>query len=411
MQKFLAATLSVLLGALLIASTANAQDVKLFPDKTKPIGIYQNSYALIIGNGDYDFQTDLPKVSADADIVSAALAQQGFQIDQIDHNLSGKALRERVQAFVDKYGYQEDARVVIWFAGHGVTINGEGYLLGKDAPVINLDVKTTLNATLRDFYGAAMPIRSFGTILREMRSHHVMLVLDSCFAATIFADTRSGATRARSIEMENPTREIITSGGVGQKVADDGKFAQLFAEAITGKARYEGKTADSNGDGYLSGTELGYFLSQAAETPVQKPQFGKLPSANAKSNDVAAGIDVGGYNFEQGELFFVMPGGVPTPKEDPDNDPNIVDEQIEWRDLAEGTQIAVGADPAPVYIHEPPSVGEKKYSLRSRENFPAVGAKVRFQVAKIGDKQWVRFEQDHIKHYVLDGDVAIVRPN
>lgn len=396
---------ALVLTAATLARPAMAQDENLFKPQST-VGLYSKSYALIIGNSDYDVQDDLPKVKQDVQVVGDALVAQGFEVEPIVTDANGAGLRDTIAKFVDKVGYEKDARVLIWIAGHGVTVNGEGYLLGTDAPAIKGDSDDSI---LRDFYGASMPLRSFGTILREMRSLHVMLVLDSCFAATIFSSTRSSVTRARELEMRNPTRQIITSGGPGQPVADDGKFARFFADAISGKATSKGKNADSNGDGYLSGTELGFYLAQQAETSLQKPQYGKLPSANTRLPDYAKGIDVGRSNFEEGEFFFMMP-------EAPEIEVAVAATQpvvtaVRWRDLAEGTRIVAGDDPVFVYAQTPPNVGERKFTIRSGESYPAAKVGVRFQSATIGDQKWLRFEQEKRLYYVLEQDVTIKRPN
>jgi hypothetical protein len=409
MKIISSAILASLLATVSVGAPVHAEDVKLFSEG-KQIGVYKNSYALIIGNSDYDNENDLPRAHADIDVVRKALLEQGFQDQDIEVYIdtTGGQLRSRIEEFVDKHGYEKDARILIWYAGHGATVNGEGYLLGKDVPVIDQRSKT-IDDDVRKFYKASFPLRTFGVVLRQMQAKHVMLVLDSCFAATIFDSTRSPSQRAREIEMANPTRQIITAGGTGQKVADDGKFAQAFADAITGKAVAGGKKADSNGDGYLTGTELGYYLSQAVETTLQKPQYGKLQSLASNSRDYVDGISIGSSNYELGEFFFKLPGNHDADEQDPHVVPKAP-VAVSWRELEENAHILVGADPAPVYTDEPPGIGDKRYSLRSREQFPQAGVTVKFEVATIQNQTWVRFREGDDVYYVRVGDVTIVRP-
>jgi hypothetical protein len=395
------------------ALPAAAQDVKLYADGNKLVGVYKHSYALVIGNHDYKPAVgDLPNVRSDVALVSGALRERGFETE-VYENLTGRQLDGVIEDFTDKHGYQDNTRILIWYAGHGVTVDGEGYVLGTDAPLLAED-SSSLDADLQEFYRAAMPLRKFGIILRQMRAKHVLLVLDSCFSATIFDNTRSASQslRLREVEMANPTRQIITSGSAGQKVLDDGHFARLFVDAVKGSAVYAGKSADQNGDNYLSGSELGFFLTQAAENLTQKPQFGKLTitATSASSREGTNDIKVGNDDFSKGEFFFVLPGM---------NAPSSVEvatrsteepAPVVWRALASGTRIAnLKPDPAPVFDGTPPAVGAKKFDLLEGQQYPPAMVEAVLEQATIGAESWVRFRRDDTWYYVREGDVEIIR--
>jgi hypothetical protein len=407
----------LLLTLAVCCSPAAAQDVKLYSNENKLVGVYERSYALVIGNHDYKREVgDLNKVRSDVELVSAALKERGFETEPY-LNLTGKQLDDVISDFVDKYGYQDNTRILIWYAGHGVTVDGEGYVLGIDAPQL-AEGSQSLNADLREFYKAAMPLRKFGILLRQIRAKHVLLVLDSCFSATIFDNTRAPgqSLRLRSVEMENPTRQIITSGSAGQKVLDDGHFARTFVDAINGRAVYGGKNADFNDDKYLSGSELGFFLTQAAENLTQKPQFGKLTinTTSANSREGNNDIKVGNDDFSKGEFFFVLPGGgVAEANTEEEVEPSSVKvvSPIVWRELASGTHIAnTRQDPAPVFDSTPPSVGEKRFDLVAGQLFPPANMTAVFEQATIGDMSWVRFKRDGTWYYVREADVEVIRP-
>ena len=395
---------------------AAAQDVKLYANDGKLVGAYEHSYALVIGNHDYKPEIgDLNSVDDDVKLVSDALRERGFETETYE-NLTGEQLDRIIDEFVDKYGYLDNTRILIWYAGHGVTVDGEGYVLGTDSPQL-AEGSPTLNADLRDFYQAAMPLRKFGITLRQMRAKHVMLVLDSCFSATIFDNTRGKdpiqSNLLRKVEMENPTRQIITSGSAGQKVLDDGHFARMFVDAINGRAVYGGKNADSNGDNYLSGTELSYFLAQAAENLTQKPQYGKLSihTTAATNREGSNDVKVGNDDFSKGEFFFILPGGVePALVEEVARGEQIV-EPVVWRSLASGTHIAnTKPDPAPVFDTTPPGVGEKRFDIVEGQQYPPANTSADIEQATIGDRSWVRFKQDDTWYYVREGDVEVIRP-
>src|SRR5262249_12396493 len=152
-------------------------------------------------------------------LVGDALQAIGFEVE-LHRNVTGQQLRQTIEEFVQNHGFEENSRILIWFGGHGATVDGEGYLLGVDINKLS-DKSEKLDQDLRDFYKASLPLRHFGITLRQMRSRHVLLVLDSFFAATIFDTTRSTAEQIRAVQMANPTRQIITAGSTGQKVLDD----------------------------------------------------------------------------------------------------------------------------------------------------------------------------------------------
>jgi hypothetical protein len=401
---------TAMLLALAGIGSAHAEDVKLYaPDNKKPVGVYEHSYALVIGNDDYTSEPDLEQVKRDVTLVSDALRAIGFEVEP-HRNVTGQQLRQVIDDFVQEHGFEENSRILIWFGGHGATVDGEGYLLGVDINKLS-EQSDKLNEDLRDFYKASLPLRQFGITLRQMRSRHVLLVLDSCFAATIFDTTRSIPEQLLAVEMANPTRQIITAGSTGQKVLDDGRFARLFVDAISGKASFHGNNADSNGDHYLSGSELGYFLSQAAENGTQKPQYGKL-TVNAGAYRVPDDIKVGNDNFDKGEFFFVLPGRpeVETAAEEPSVQPVSEVRPVVWSTLVAGTSLEAKDNPVSVFGAMPPAIGEPKGHLESGQRFPDAGTTATIEEASVAGEKWLRFQRGGDWLYLREADVNLVRP-
>ena len=101
----------------------------------KMAALYQRSYALVIGIDNYQ-DPAWPRLSNainDAKAVAKALEARGFEVTlKIDPTSS--SLKQAVDSFIFNEGHHENARLFIWFAGHGHTINGEGYLVPADAP-------------------------------------------------------------------------------------------------------------------------------------------------------------------------------------------------------------------------------------------------------------------------------------
>lgn len=399
----------------MIAAPAAAQDIKLYLKDGTEIGRYEKSYALVIGINDYRFHQSLNEAKNDARKIAAALDEEFEVVSYYEQPLTGQQIREVVEDFIQTYGYLENARVLIWFAGHGMTVDGEGYLLGTDAPILDKSSET-LDQDLKRFYDASMSVRLFGVYLRQMRTRHVMVVLDSCFAGTIFKNTRAPGSRELSSEMGQPTRQIITAGLAGEEVDDNGHFASMFIRAIGGEPGPQGQIADQNGDFYLTGTELGSFLYSTARTTKQTPQQGKL--RQEIGSDLLSSTDAfltEHANYERGEFFFVLPGrpepGLETVASAGQEQSVEPPQGVIWRELASGTRIAnVKPDPVPVFAGTPTSVGEKTFELSPGQQFPPADAAVVLEYATVAGEKWLRFERDETYHYVLEEDVEIFRP-
>gem|GEM_PF-1281160 len=244
------------------------------------VKLYDNSYALVIGNDDY--QAGWPKLSkavSDAKEIADELGKRGFEVT-FKKNLNSVGMQQALKEFFALKGADPEARLFLWYAGHGHTLKDEGFLVPIDAPP----------PTSPQFKLKAIHMRDFGGFMRLAESKHVFAVFDSCFSGTIF-QTRAGMVPAAVTRATTkPVRQFLTSGDADQEVSDDGTFRKLFLRAIRGEGR-----ADANGDGYLLGTELGLYLSGEVTNiteQTQTPRYGKLRDAD--------------YNL--GDFVFLLPG-------------------------------------------------------------------------------------------------------
>ncbi|MEO1789691.1 MAG: caspase family protein [Pseudomonadota bacterium] len=88
-----------------------------------------NRAALVIGNDLYDEVPDLQKAGNDARSVSAVLRDQGFTVTTVI-DAPRREMNRQISSFTA--GLQPGDTAVIFFAGHGVEIDGENYLLPTD---------------------------------------------------------------------------------------------------------------------------------------------------------------------------------------------------------------------------------------------------------------------------------------
>ncbi len=241
--------------------------------------LYGSSHALVIGIDDYD--NGWPRLSnavRDAEAVAAELETRGFEVTKL-LNPTGDSLRATLRNFLGLTGADPEARLFIWFAGHGYTEFGEGYLVPADAP----DPSDPL------FRITALHMGDVGSMVRIARSKHVFAVFDSCFAGTIFNASRARPPAVITRAVSQPVRQFLTSGDADQEVSDDGTFRSLFLKALKGD-----EDADANSDGYLTGTELSLYLEDRVinlSNDTQTPRSGKLRD----------------QRFDQGDFVFLLP--------------------------------------------------------------------------------------------------------
>jgi len=209
----------------------------------------------------------------DARTVAAALAAQGFAVTVL---LDGQATRKRIMEVLgdelpNKLGKED--RVLVYFAGHGVS-TGEGErALGYLVPVD----------------GDRNRLRSSGISMNELTawfedypSKHVLYVADACYSGLALSTRALGLSAQLSDYLarvtKKPVRMVMTAGGAGQEAHEwqgQGLFTRYFLSAITG-------AADADHDGIVTSDEIAaYVKPNVSQTALarfrteQNPQVGR----------------------------------------------------------------------------------------------------------------------------------------
>jgi len=253
----------VLACLLLLTFGAYAADRAVVRMPDTPDDMYSSSHALVIGVYDYSGGwPKLPGVRQDTDAVSMALSAQGFNVRR-SVNPTASEIKTAVDDFISRYAGDRRARILIYFAGHGHTLNGMGYVVGKDAKDPSKDVE--------GFRKGALSIDFFAEKAKTMDSRHGLFVFDSCFSGTVFKTLRS-IPDFKAEMLARPAKEFIASGTESQQVPDDSVFRKRFIDGMNGYA-------DANGDGLVTGSELGQFIQtevSGLSAGTQTPVYGKL---------------------------------------------------------------------------------------------------------------------------------------
>ena len=253
------------------------------------VALYEESHALVIGVSDYTGGWPrLRGVKKDVPLVKAALESQGFSVTVVmdpDRDGIDRAFRD----FIERYGDTANNRLLFYFAGHGHTMRlaygGDmGYLVGRDAPNPNVDK--------RGFKQAALSMQVIETYARNIEAKHALFMFDACFSGSVFDATRAIPAVIRE-KTGKPVRQFITSGTADQEVPDESIFRGQFVAALEGEG-------DLDGDGYITGAELGQFLETTVTNytnRAQTPQYGKLRDPL----------------LDKGDFVFALAGAAPSP--------------------------------------------------------------------------------------------------
>jgi Caspase domain len=259
------------------------------PDMTYPDTIgrdfefYGKSYALIIGESSYSNMTVLEQIPSEMRKLRSVLESQGFYVS-LHLDVKSDDFSNVVECFIASVGSDPTARVVVYYAGHGITRspgdNPIGYILPIDAPK---------SVTDPEFLLKAVRISKFLDWAEALEVKHALFIFDACFSGTIILarGEQIGALPPSgyvfSDNVNKPLREFLASGTAAQTVPAQSVFLQFLLQALLG----ERTEADSNRDGYLTGTELASFLEGIVPTrSKQTPVHGRLQKGEFDIGDI-----------------------------------------------------------------------------------------------------------------------------
>jgi hypothetical protein len=157
----------------------------------------------------------------------------------------------------------------------------------------------------------AIPMQQFETWSKQIVSRHVLFIFDSCFSGSVFS-LRAGSVVPPIIDYKiaNPVRQFISSGAANESVPDVSIFRRQLERAL------RDGDADTDRDGYVSGTELGSYLQSSVVnyTPLQHPQYGKIRDPDLDRGDFVFAV---GHN-----ALFTPPKAPPSVLRPLPNEPN-----------------------------------------------------------------------------------------
>lgn len=252
---------------LLVALTMLAQAGTAFADRRA---------ALVIGNFEYQFVPKLINAQNDARAIAALLREEKFEVDE-HHNVGNAELRRVIRSFFTK---TRDADIaVVFFAGHGIEVDGTNYLIPVDARL-----RTDL-----DVADEAVSLDRIMQVLEPARRLR-LVILDACRDNPFLTSMkRTTTTRAvtRGLAKVEPSKPdtLIAFAAKAGSVAEDGKgdhspFTQALLKHIAepgldirlalGRVRDEViASTQSSQEPFVYGSLGGSVISLSAKSPAQ----------------------------------------------------------------------------------------------------------------------------------------------
>ena len=250
----------------------------------------RHGHALLIGTWAYNDPRwpRLDDVSQQLQQLKAALTAN-FDDVQVLANLTFDELETGLRHFLRFEGNDSNARLFIYYAGHGYTEidlrrnEYRGYITASDTPYVDGESGSGFDAARLK----AISMEEVRGMVIDVNALQVLFIFDSCFSGTIFAARSASASRgqltkddvARLVAL--PVREFITAGDVQQRIPAHSPLPQLIANALEGDA-------DPYGLGVITGEQLQQYLFAKTRSIGISPREGKLP---------------GGF-FDRGEFLF-----------------------------------------------------------------------------------------------------------
>jgi uncharacterized caspase-like protein len=183
----------------------------------------QNRYALVIGNSGYSNVPALKNPVNDAKDIAAALKKLGYQVD-LKTDIGYYQMLDAVDAYAARLSGQKDSEGFFWFAGHGVQIRDENFLLPVDV---------TISSESR-VKGSSYSLNSLLSSLQDAGNKANVVILDACRNNPLPASSRSTA-RGLAVVSDVPADLFVMFSTAPGDVAEDGKSGKKnspFAEAF-----------------------------------------------------------------------------------------------------------------------------------------------------------------------------------
>ena len=184
--------------------------------------------ALVIGNNRYTTVPSLDNATTDADSFAEALASFGFQVSH-HKDLKERDFKKVLREFNAQLRGGDE--VVFFYAGHGVQLDGQNFLLPTD-------VGSSTAEQVRD---ESIPLQRVLDDFNRQKARFTLAVVDACRDNPFAGRTRSSISRGLAPTSVATGQIIIFSAGAGQQALDrlgdndkdpNGLFTRVFLKKV-----------------------------------------------------------------------------------------------------------------------------------------------------------------------------------
>lgn len=189
----------------------------------------QDRFALVIGNSQYKNVSPLTNPGRDATAVSALLKDAGFEVTAAT-DLDKTSMSRAIRFFTNQIsGKPENTVALIYYAGHGLQVDGENFLIPVDATV----------SREADVPLETMRLADLMSMLDTVRSKTRIVILDAC-RDNPFADIAKAAPRGLAL-VNAPAGTLVAYSTSPGATAEDGSGSNSpFAQALIKSAKEPG---------------------------------------------------------------------------------------------------------------------------------------------------------------------------
>jgi uncharacterized caspase-like protein len=182
----------------------------------------ENRIALVIGNSNYTAVTALPNPANDAKAMATFLTSAGFEVVQAP-DLSQSDLRRTIGNFARSAAAKgPDTVVLVFYAGHGLQVDGENFLVPVDA-----QIEREADVPLQ-----AMRLADVMNALSTVRSKSTVVILDACRNNPFSAINKTGGRGLAIVDAPNGSL-VSYSTAPGTEALDGDGFNSPFTAALT----------------------------------------------------------------------------------------------------------------------------------------------------------------------------------
>lgn len=237
------------------------------------------SLVVAIGINDYANWQKLKNAVQDAiGFQQTLIGKLGFMAP-IPPLTNGAATKDAIESLVKdqlRDVLKEDDSLVLFFAGHGHTRVEERSETGFIVPV------NARRPDTKEYWSDYIRISHWLEEIAELPARHILVILDSChsgFALGEAAHSFRDAIRYQKDMTNRRSRKVITSAQQEQSAIDGGPVPghSLFTGTLI--HGFNWGEADIEGNGLITGSELGLFVQQKvaqASNSAQTPDFGSF---------------------------------------------------------------------------------------------------------------------------------------